>query len=240
MVAQLRLWWIWWVRLLRNCEYSSFFLGTIGLDAKDGLQRERLQSYLVLGTIGVVGTIIRAMQVIYVNRFSPSSRKHAVNEIKADVCHAYQILKKGGLKDENIIVFMYDDIAYHEENPRPGVIINNPHGSDVYAGVPKDYTGEHVTVNNFLAALLGNKEAITGGSGKVVDSGLNDHIFIYYSDHGGAGVLGMPTTPFLYADELIYTLKKKHASGTYKSLKPKSMHASCMEGSVCVCSSFDR
>ncbi|XP_021736422.1 vacuolar-processing enzyme-like isoform X2 [Chenopodium quinoa] len=172
--------------------------GTTGLDAKDGLQRERLQSYLVLGTIGVVGTIIRAMQ--------------------ADVCHAYQILKKGGLKDENIIVFMYDDIAYQEENPRPGVIINNPHGSDVYAGVPKDYTGEHVTVNNFLAALLGNKEAITGGSGKVVDSGPNDHIFMYYSDHGGAGVLGMPTTPFLYADELIYTLKKKHASGTYKSL----------------------
>lgn len=29
-----------------------------------------------------VGTIIRAMQVIYVNRFSPTSRKHAVNEIK--------------------------------------------------------------------------------------------------------------------------------------------------------------
>ncbi|KNA15466.1 hypothetical protein SOVF_098060 isoform A [Spinacia oleracea] len=32
-----------------------------------------------------VGTIIRAMQVIYVNRFSPSSRKNAVNEIK-DLC----------------------------------------------------------------------------------------------------------------------------------------------------------
>ncbi|KAF3787024.1 Lysophospholipid acyltransferase [Nymphaea thermarum] len=29
-----------------------------------------------------VGTIIRAMQVIYVNRFSAASRKHAVNEIK--------------------------------------------------------------------------------------------------------------------------------------------------------------
>nr|AZM65199.1 lysophospholipid acyltransferase 8 [Vitellaria paradoxa] len=33
-------------------------------------------------SIPVVGTIIRAMQVIYVNRFSTSSRKHAVNEIK--------------------------------------------------------------------------------------------------------------------------------------------------------------
>ncbi|KAJ4968598.1 hypothetical protein NE237_015299 [Protea cynaroides] len=56
---------------------------------------------------------------------------------QTDVCHAYQVLKKGGLKDENIIVFMYDDIAYNELNPRPGVIINHPQGSDVYASVPK-------------------------------------------------------------------------------------------------------
>ncbi|KAL8166510.1 hypothetical protein V2J09_008009 [Rumex salicifolius] len=137
---------------------------------------------------------------------------------QADVCHAYQILKRGGLKDENIVVFMYDDIANHDENPRKGVIINSPHGEDVYNGVPKDYTGEDVTVNNFLAAILGNKSALTGGSGKVVDSGPNDHIFIYYTDHGGPGVLGMPTYPYLYADDLVDTLKKKHALGSYKSL----------------------
>ncbi|KAJ1423458.1 Peptidase C13, legumain [Sesbania bispinosa] len=137
---------------------------------------------------------------------------------QADVCHAYQLLRKGGLKEENIVVFMYDDIASNEENPRPGVIINSPHGDDVYKGVPKDYVGEDVTVNNFFAALLGNKSAVTGGSGKVVDSGPNDHIFIYYSDHGGPGVLGMPTNPYLYASDLIEVLKKKHASGTYKSL----------------------
>ncbi|KAK6927302.1 Peptidase C13, legumain [Dillenia turbinata] len=137
---------------------------------------------------------------------------------QADVCHAYQLLKEGGLKDENIVVFMYDDIANNEENPRPGVIINHPEGSDVYQGVPKDYTGEDVTVGNFFAALLGNKSAITGGSGKVVDSGPDDHIFIYYSDHGGPGVLGMPTSPYLYANDLIDVLKQKHAAGTYKSL----------------------
>ncbi|CAI0409120.1 unnamed protein product [Linum tenue] len=137
---------------------------------------------------------------------------------QADVCHAYQILKKGGLKDENIIVFMYDDIAYNVENPRPGVIINSPHGDDVYKGVPKDYTGEDVTVGNIFAAILGDKSALTGGSGKVLDSGPNDHIFIYYTDHGGPGVLGMPTSPYMYADDLNDVLKKKHASGTYKSL----------------------
>nr|AGC94758.1 vacuolar processing enzyme [Malus hupehensis] len=137
---------------------------------------------------------------------------------QADICHAYQLLKKGGLKDENIVVFMYDDIAYNEENPRQGVIINSPHGSDVYEGVPKDYTGEDVTVNNFFAAILGNKTALTGGSGKVVDSGPNDHIFIYYTDHGGPGILGMPTSPYIYANDLIEVLKKKHAAGTYRSL----------------------
>lgn len=57
--------------------------------------------------------------------------------VQADVCHAYQLLRKGGLKEENIVVFMYDDIATHELNPRPGIIINHPQGDDVYAGVPK-------------------------------------------------------------------------------------------------------
>ena len=56
---------------------------------------------------------------------------------QADVCHAYQILKRGGVKEENIVVFMYDDIAKNSLNPRPGVIINHPKGKDVYAGVPK-------------------------------------------------------------------------------------------------------
>jgi legumain len=137
---------------------------------------------------------------------------------QSDVCHAYQILKRGGLKDENIIVFMYDDIAQNSENPYKGKIINKPGGPNVYEGVPKDYTGSDVTVSNFYAAILGDKDAIKGGSGKVVDSGPNDHIFIYYTDHGGPGVLGMPTSPNLYADEFIATLKKKAASGTYKEL----------------------
>jgi legumain len=139
---------------------------------------------------------------------------------QADVCHAYQVLKKGGLKDENIVVFMYDDIADSPDNPRPGVIINHPSGGDVYAGVPKDYTGKDVNANNFLAALLGNRSAVTGGgSGKVVASGPADHVFVYYSDHGGPGVLGMPSSDdYLYAKDLVDALKKKHAAGGYRSL----------------------
>ncbi|KAJ0504264.1 putative legumain protein [Helianthus annuus] len=50
------------------------------------------------------------------------------------------------------------------------------------------------------------------------DSGPKDRIFIYYTDHGGPGVLGMPTMPYMYANDLNEVLKQKHASGTYKSL----------------------
>lgn len=137
---------------------------------------------------------------------------------QADICHAYQILKRGGLKDENIIVFMYDDIAYNEDNPKKGVIINSPNGENVYNGVPKDYTGKNLNVRNLLGVILGDKKAIKGGSGKVVDSGPNDHIFIYYADHGAPGVLTMPDFEDLYADDFIKTLKKKHELGAYKSM----------------------
>ncbi|KAL6976746.1 legumain [Sarracenia purpurea var. burkii] len=85
---------------------------------------------------------------------------------------------------------MYDDIAYNTHNPRPGIIINRPQGEDVYEGVPKDYTGRDANVNNLFAVILANKTALTGGSGKVLASGPEDHVFIFYSDHGSPGVLG--------------------------------------------------
>ncbi|KAG0453978.1 hypothetical protein HPP92_025282 [Vanilla planifolia] len=137
---------------------------------------------------------------------------------QADVCHAYQLLRKGGLNEENIVVFMYDDLASNPLNPRPGVIINHPQGEDVYAGVPKDYTGLQVTAKNLEAVVLGNKSAVLGGSGKVVDSKPNDRIFIYYSDHGGPGVLGMPNMPYLYAKDFINMLIKKHKLNGYMEM----------------------
>ncbi|KAL1276523.1 hypothetical protein QQF64_036146 [Cirrhinus molitorella] len=53
-------------------------------------------------------------------------------------------------------------------NPYPGNIINKPNGSDVYAGVPKDYSGEDVTAENFLAALKGDSYAVKKSNPKVI------------------------------------------------------------------------
>lgn len=120
---------------------------------------------------------------------------------QADVCHAYHILSKHGIPDERIVVMMYDDIANSPANPTPGKIINHPDGDDVYAGVPKDYTGNDITPQNFLEILKGNAPAMNGiGSGKVIASGPNDKIFVNFVDHGARGILGFPSSELHAAD----------------------------------------
>ncbi|KAF7149236.1 hypothetical protein RHSIM_Rhsim03G0269600 [Rhododendron simsii] len=82
---------------------------------------------------------------------------------------------------------MYDDIALDDLNARKGIIIHHPYGQDAYKGVPKDYTGRHVTKENFLAVLRGERKDVKGGSGKVLASKAYDRVFLYNSSHGELG-----------------------------------------------------
>lgn len=86
----------------------------------------------------------------------------------------YQVAHNLGIPDEHIIIFMKDDIANDTSNPRPGIIINEPGGPDVYHGVPKDYTGNAVSSDNFLKVLTGVYPGV--GSGKVLNSTKKDHV----------------------------------------------------------------
>ena len=137
---------------------------------------------------------------------------------QADVCHAYQVLHEHGVDDDHIVVMMYDDIAYSQDNPTQGVIINKPLGPDVYKGVPKDYTGQNVNPQIFLSVLKGDKEAVTGkGSGKVVNSGPNDNIFVYFADHGASGIVAFPSD-FLDAQTLNAALQDMNRNKRYKQM----------------------
>eukprot|EP00727_Mastigamoeba_balamuthi_P004585 m51a1_g14124 hypothetical protein (617) ;mRNA; r:192536-197094 len=134
---------------------------------------------------------------------------------QADVCHMYQILHSRGVPDEHIIVLMYDDIAHNKANPHNGTIINEIGGPDVYHGVPKDFTGDNVTPQNFLAILRGEKPA--GGSGKHLESTTEDHVFVFFSDHGGSGSLGFPYDDLEWRD-LQDALQAMHANKLYGTL----------------------
>lgn len=132
---------------------------------------------------------------------------------QADICHAYQIFHENGFPDSNIIVMMYDDIAHNGFNPFPGVILNKVGGNNLYTGVLKDYTGEAVTPENFLAVLRGDNS--TGS--KVLNTGPDDDIFIYFADHGATGLIAFPNGE-LYAHDLISTLEYMYNNKKYNSI----------------------
>uniref|UniRef100_H2U0P5 Legumain n=1 Tax=Takifugu rubripes TaxID=31033 RepID=H2U0P5_TAKRU len=133
---------------------------------------------------------------------------------QADACHAYQIVHKNGIPDEQIVVMMYDDLAQNDMNPTPGILINRPNGSDVYRGVPKDYTGDNVTPQKFLAVLKGDKAK---AKGKVINSGPNDHVFVYFTDHGAPGILAFPNDDLAVKD-LQDTIQYMHKNKKYKRM----------------------
>nr|WIM48522.1 asparaginyl endopeptidase [Conus monile] len=139
---------------------------------------------------------------------------------QADICHAYHIVRSHGIPQENIVTMMYDDIAYNEENPIRGNIINQPDGPNVYPGVVIDYKKEEVTPAVFLAVLSGNEKKVkelTGHDGKVIKSGPDDHVFVNFADHGAPGLLAFPDQ-MLYARKLMSTIKKMYRKKSYKKM----------------------
>ena len=138
---------------------------------------------------------------------------------QADVCHAYQIVLKAGIKPEHIITLAMDDIANSEENPYPGQLFNKPTaegtpGVDVYDGCQIDYSGKQVTPEIFTAVLTGD-EATAGG--KVLKSTKKSRVFVNFVDHGGVNLIGFPSTT-MHAKELMAALQTMHDTNMYKEL----------------------
>jgi legumain len=136
---------------------------------------------------------------------------------QADVCHAYQIMKRNGIPESNIILMSYDDVANDPENPFPGKLFNKPNGTDVYAGCVADYKGDAVTPTNFLNILKGNAAGVTGGNGKVLKSTENSKVFINFADHGAPGLIAFPNE-YLYANDLNTTITYMHEHKMYKEM----------------------
>jgi legumain len=140
---------------------------------------------------------------------------------QSNVYHTYQVLKKMGMHEDHIITFAYGDIAEHRSNPIKGKVFNRPDGEDVYRGVKIDYYGKDVNPKNYIAAITGDKKGIKlvdkRSKVKVLGSTKEDHVYLYYSDHGGDRLIAFPGQ-YLYANQLISALKTMHQKGLYGKL----------------------
>jgi legumain len=141
---------------------------------------------------------------------------------QADACHAYQIVAAGGIPANRIIMLYFDDIANDPSNPARGKMFNKPTakgtpGVDVYKGCQKDYTGNDVTADTFINVITGNKQGVKPGQ-KVLTSGPKDNVFIFFTDHGGTGIIAFPVGPYLQASRLISALKTMNQKKMYSKL----------------------
>lgn len=143
---------------------------------------------------------------------------------QADICHAKQLLLTYGVPRENIITFVFDDIAKDPSNPYPGLVFNAPSplnvsGVDVYQGCvdERTYTGENITVANFIRALTGNATPGGGGGGPVLTSNPHSRLFINLVDHGGPGVFCFPEDE-LTANVLNASIATAYKAGLFGSL----------------------
>eukprot|EP00042_Codosiga_hollandica_P023768 m.95978 g.95978 ORF g.95978 m.95978 type:complete len:432 (-) comp51312_c0_seq1:168-1463(-) len=158
---------------------------------------------------------------------------------QADICHSYQVMIEHGIPKENIITFMYNDIANNPSNPTPGVIINQPGGKNVYDGVVIDYQLGEVQPGHFLNVLKGNATAMRGiGSGRVLNSTEEDNVFINFSDHGGPGIIAFPSTTlsakalnealqYMYDhkmfNQLVFYLEACESGSMFNNILPKNI-----------------
>lgn len=57
--------------------------------------------------------------------------------LQNDIARTFDLLKAGGLKEENIVVFLYDNVEHHEDNPYRGNLRPGGEGKNFYAGLKK-------------------------------------------------------------------------------------------------------
>ncbi|CAG2115003.1 unnamed protein product [Medioppia subpectinata] len=127
---------------------------------------------------------------------------------QASVYHAYHLLKNHGIPEENIIVMHPDDLAYNKQNPTQGIVVNQVKGPDVYHDVPKHYVKDDITPKTFLSVISGDPKLKAAGK-KVVESGPDDHIFVFLFDHGATELVAFRKGQ-LFAKDLKNTLVQMH------------------------------
>ncbi|KAG1679894.1 Legumain [Nymphon striatum] len=135
---------------------------------------------------------------------------------QSDTAHAYQICISHGIPRSRIIMMAFNDIAENARNPSKGSIINKPNGPNVFRNVVIDYSKYDVTPANFLKVIKGDSSGMSGiGSGRVLQSGSQDHVFINMVDHGAPGIFAFPSGGYLNANVFIAALKTMHSQNKY-------------------------
>jgi len=134
---------------------------------------------------------------------------------QADALAIYDLLRRNGVDDGQIILFLIDDIAESERNPVKGDVHDEVGGENLRERAIVDYSGPEVSVQNFRNALLGN---ITAEIGDVLYTNENSNILLYVAGHGGDGLIAFDYGGFLEAEDFSGILEDMYQGGRYRQM----------------------
>ena len=147
--------------------------------------------------------------------------------ITSTICRGYTILHDAGVAEDHMVYLGFNDVFDSSKNPFPGQIFTDadPEGPGIdYAPGCRphiDYPDKMVSAELFMATLSGDKEEVTKLTGvenpRVIESGPEDTIFVYYMDHGAIGFCEVGKSE-LHEDVLMKTIDKMYENKQYKQL----------------------
>ncbi len=142
---------------------------------------------------------------------------------QADALAFYQMLKRLGYDDEHILLIMADDIAYHPNNPSPGVIQHTSNGANLYKDIQVDYRLADISPEILQSILLGEKE-------NSLPSNSSDNVLLFWSGHGEKANWMWRENDVFSAERLHETLVEMHNKGKYR--KFLGLIETCYSGSM--------
>lgn len=147
---------------------------------------------------------------------------------QADALEFYQFFKKNGFSDDEIILIIADDMAYHEDNPYQGEIFRSENGENLYKDIVIDYKLGDLRPKDFRDILLGNSSerlpvVVNGTEGK--------NVVLFWSGHGRPEALVWDQNEaFLTGKFMSETIREMHDQGKYR--KFLAIIEACYSGNI--------
>ena len=126
--------------------------------------------------------------------------RHAANTLSI-----YRSLKRLGIPDSRILLFLADDTACSPRNPFYGSVFNNARRElDLYGdNVEVDFRGYDVTAETLIRVLTGRQDPDTPPSQRLLtDENGNSNVLVYMSGHGGDEFLKFQDSEEIGAQDL--------------------------------------
>lgn len=135
---------------------------------------------------------------------------------QSDALAVYDLLRKRGVPDEDIILMVYDDVAFTPENPVKGDIHNTVGGANLREGATVDYTGSRITGGTLRNVLLGIK---TYDTPVVLESDTGTDLFVYIASHALPGrIVFGNRNESISSEDFTGIVRKMEQEGRYRQM----------------------